>query len=76
MNEAQRRRYFQPFSSNFQEGTGLGAAIVYRLIEEHGGRIQLDSTPGQGTKVTLLLPRVSPDTASTPRLAMAGGGSS
>ena len=47
----ERERYFQPFSSSFGEGTGLGAAIVYRLVEEHGGRIHLDSAPGQGTRV-------------------------
>lgn len=50
-------RYFQPFSSSFSEGTGLGAAIVYRLVEEHGGRIQVDSREGEGTSVSVVLPQ-------------------
>jgi two-component system sensor histidine kinase PilS (NtrC family) len=57
MSEAERERYFQPFSGTFEDGSGLGAAIVYRLVEEHGGRISLDSEPGQGTRVRVELPR-------------------
>jgi len=57
MDEREQRGYFQPFHSSFGEGTGLGAAIVYRLVQEHGGRIQLDSVPGEGTRVTITLPR-------------------
>ena len=56
MTQAQQESYFQPFASSFREGTGLGAAIVYRLVEEHGGRIQVDSGPGQGTRITVTLP--------------------
>jgi two-component system sensor histidine kinase PilS (NtrC family) len=48
--------YFQPFRSSFEEGTGLGAAIVYRLVEEHGGKIALESKPGEGTRVRIQLP--------------------
>lgn len=57
MDEAAREGYFQPFHSAFGEGTGLGAAIVYRLVQEHGGRIALDSSPGAGTRVRIVLPR-------------------
>ena len=56
MNDEQQERYFQPFSGSFDEGTGLGAAIVYRLVEEHGGRIQLESAEGGGTCITIVLP--------------------
>jgi two-component system sensor histidine kinase PilS (NtrC family) len=59
MDERQKESYFQPFSSSFEEGTGLGAAIVYRLVEEHGGKIRLESAPGEGTRVLLSLPRLS-----------------
>jgi two-component system sensor histidine kinase PilS (NtrC family) len=58
MDERAREGYFQPFRSAFQEGTGLGAAIVYRLIEEHGGRIELDSVPGRGTTIHIFVPQV------------------
>ena len=57
MDAQQQERYFQPFSSSFHEGTGLGAAIVYRLVEEHGGRVRLESNAGRGTCVRIELPR-------------------
>ena len=77
MDRSQREQYFQPFSSSFPEGTGLGAAIVYRLVEEHGGRIQLTSSKGKGTCVTILLPYRAPSVAGvdepSPQFQSAGG---
>jgi len=58
MDERAQASYFQPFHSAFGEGTGLGAAIVYRLVEEHGGRIGIESKPGLGARVHILIPRV------------------
>jgi two-component system sensor histidine kinase PilS (NtrC family) len=74
MDERMREGYFQPFRSAFDEGTGLGAAIVYRLVEEHGGRIDLDSAPGRGTRIRIAVPRVRSGTqaSATPSLAAAG----
>ena len=46
-----------PSTARFAKGTGLGAAIVYRLVEEHGGKIQLESKPDEGTSVRIDLPR-------------------
>ncbi len=40
-----------------QQGAGLGLAIAEELIELHGGRITVDSTPGEGSTFTILLPR-------------------
>jgi two-component system sensor histidine kinase PilS (NtrC family) len=56
MTEEQRARLFHPFRSFFDQGTGIGMAIVYRIVHEHGGRIEVDSSPGAGTRVRVELP--------------------
>ena len=48
---------FEPFFTRKTRGTGLGLANVKRILEEHGGTVEIDSTPGEGTKVLLRLPR-------------------
>jgi signal transduction histidine kinase len=51
-----RRRVFEPFYSGKPNGTGLGLTIAERIVAAHGGRIEIDSEPGRGTRVTLLFP--------------------
>jgi signal transduction histidine kinase len=46
----------EPFFTTRQEGTGLGLAIAKRYVEQNGGRLELDSTPGLGTTVRVRLP--------------------
>ena len=57
MSEEELARLFTPFSTAFDGGTGLGMAIVRRIVEDHGGAIDAESIPGEGTTVTVLLPR-------------------
>jgi len=67
MNDADQRRLFQPFRTNFPSGTGLGMAISYRIVQEHGGRIEVTSHEGTGTSITVSLP----SSAATMRNAVA-----
>ena len=47
---------FNPFFTTKKEGVGLGLAIVAKIIDEHAGRIVLESEPGQGSVFRVLLP--------------------
>ena len=60
MSSAEVKDFFRPFRSRFDGGTGLGTAIVYRIAEEHHGRVSVQSRPGQGTRVTITVPVVPP----------------
>ncbi len=47
---------FQPFRGSFARGTGLGMAIVHRIVSDYSGEIQVKSKPGEGTTVQVRLP--------------------
>ena len=51
-----RDRIFQPFFTTKPSGTGLGMAIVKKIVDLHGGDIAIDSAPGVGTRVRVSLP--------------------
>ncbi|MEZ4236300.1 MAG: HAMP domain-containing sensor histidine kinase [Myxococcota bacterium] len=57
----EQRRVFEPFrrgtGKEHSGGAGLGLSVCKRIVEAHGGRIGLDSTPGAGTTVRVRLPR-------------------
>ncbi len=69
-------RIFEPHYTTKVKGTGLGLAIARQIVEEHGGRIHAESTPGRGTCVRIFLPAAPPSRpdASSPALADAARG--
>jgi len=60
-----REHLFEPFFTTKPqgEGVGLGLSISYGIIQGHGGTITVDSTPGQGTRFIVTLPRVTLEAA-------------
>jgi len=56
MSDEIRHRAFEPFVTTQSNGTGLGLAVVYSAVQEHGGSVDIMSTPGRGTTITVKLP--------------------
>ena len=56
-------KIFDPFFTTKEKGTGLGLSVVYGIIERHGGKIELTTEVGKGTRVMLRLPPRKADAA-------------
>src|SRR4029077_2650228 len=57
MSESVRQRCLEPFFSTKGElGTGLGLSMVYGIVERHRGKLEIESTPGQGTTFSIRVP--------------------
>ena len=50
------KRVTDPYFTTKPDGTGLGLALAYKIVDEHGGSLQFFSTPGEGTAVEMFLP--------------------
>jgi signal transduction histidine kinase len=60
MDEQTIAQIFEPFYSTKGDGTGLGLSVSYGIIQGHGGRIDVESEPGQGSRFTIWLPCYTP----------------
>ncbi len=66
MTPEEKSQLFQPFHSGFKGGTGLGLSIVFQIMEDHHGRLCVESEKGHGTSVVLNFPPLSENRASVP----------
>jgi signal transduction histidine kinase len=61
MDQETREKMFTLFfTSKGSRGTGLGLFIAHRVIQQHGGTVQVTSALNQGTKLIICLPRIPP----------------
>ncbi len=67
MDEHVRARLFEPFFTTKPEGTGLGLSTSYTLVHAHGGRIEVESEPGRGSRFVVRLPAAGAAAAARER---------
>ncbi len=69
MDEETRTRIFEPFFTTKSQGTGLGLASSYGIIQQHRGDIRVESEPERGTRFVVTLPCLAPGDEVTPKTA-------
>lgn len=57
MDAQHQKHALEPFYTTRKEGSGLGLAIVHKIVRDHGGRLEIASEPGQGTRVSMFFPQ-------------------
>jgi two-component system NtrC family sensor kinase len=65
MDQETLNRAFEAFFTTKSKGTGLGLSLCYSIVNGHGGTIEIDSTPNQGTQVKIYLPLPGNDGSDT-----------
>lgn len=74
MDRPTTEKIFTPFfSSKGRKGTGLGLYISNKIIQQHGGQIQVKSTPGRSTLFSIRLPKFLPESIKKPPAAQKSG---
>ncbi|HUU39299.1 MAG TPA: ATP-binding protein, partial [Candidatus Desulfaltia sp.] len=56
LKEEEKKHLFEPFFSRFENGHGLGLAVVRGIVDDYDGRIEVRSEPHKGTEITLVFP--------------------
>jgi len=60
IEEKDRERIFEPYFTTKESGLGLGLILTRKIVDAHGGEILVESEPGNGTRIAVVLPREAP----------------
>jgi signal transduction histidine kinase len=67
MEPETQSKIFDPFYTTKESGTGLGLALSKKVVEAHGGTMEVQSSPGNGTEFVLSFPKEAPRRAPSAR---------